>query len=69
MGAHDAVDLSEQVAEVEVLIERARVAQAAIADYTQAQVDELIKAMVWPCAQPGVAHLFLNLKEIWISRS
>ncbi|MDA8946973.1 aldehyde dehydrogenase family protein [Luminiphilus sp.] len=57
MGAHDAVDLSEQVAEVEVLIERARVAQAAIADYTQAQVDELIKAMVWSCAQPGVAEV------------
>ncbi|MDB2692718.1 aldehyde dehydrogenase family protein [Luminiphilus sp.] len=57
MGAHDAVDLSEQVAEVEVLIERARVAQAAISDYTQAQVDELIKAMVWSCAQPGVAEV------------
>ena len=57
MGAHDAVDLSEQVAEVEVLIERARVAQAEIADYTQAQVDELIKAMVWSCAQPGVAEV------------
>ncbi|MBL6908318.1 aldehyde dehydrogenase family protein [Luminiphilus sp.] len=57
MGAHDAVDLSEQVAEVEVLIQRARVAQAAIADYTQAQVDELIKAMVWSCAQPGVAEV------------
>ena len=56
MGAHDAVDLSEQVAEVEVLIQRARVAQATIADYTQAQVDELIKAMVWSCAQPGVAE-------------
>ena len=57
MGAHDAGDQPEQVAEVEVLIERARVAQAAIADYTQAQVDELIKAMVWSCAQPGVAEV------------
>ena len=57
MGAHDAVNLPDEVAEVEVLIQRARVAQAAIADYTQAQVDELIKAMVWSCAQPGVAEV------------
>lgn len=57
MSAHDAVNLSDEVAEVDVLIKRARVAQAAIADYTQAQVDELIKAMVWSCAQPGVAEV------------
>jgi len=57
MSAHDAVNLPDEVAEVDVLIERARVAQAAIADYTQAQVDELIKAMVWSCAQPGVAEV------------
>ena len=57
MGAHDAVNLPDEVAEVEVLIQRARVAQAAIADYTQSQVDELIKAMVWSCAQPGVAEV------------
>ena len=57
MSAHDAVNLLDEVADVEVLIQRARIAQAAIADYTQAQVDELIKAMVWSCAQPGVAEV------------
>ncbi len=57
MSAHDAVNLTSEAADVEVLIQRARVAQAAIADYTQAQVDELIKAMVWSCAQPGVAEV------------
>ena len=31
-------------------------AQASIANYTQDQVDELIRAMVWSCAQPGVAE-------------
>ena len=30
MGAHDAVNLPDEVAEVEVLIQRARVAQAAM---------------------------------------
>ena len=47
MATPETVALPEEVAEVEALIERARVAQAAIADYTQEQVDELIKAMVW----------------------
>ena len=56
MATPETVALPEEVAEVEALIERARVAQAAIADYTQEQVDELIKAMVWSCAQPGVAE-------------
>lgn len=50
------VALPEEVAEVELLIARARTAQAAIANYTQEQVDELIRAMVWSCAQPGVAE-------------
>ena len=47
MGTPETIVLREETAEVEALIERARVAQAAIADYTQEQVDELIKAMVW----------------------
>lgn len=38
------------------LMQRSRAAQAQIADYSQEQVDELIKAMVWSCCQPGVAE-------------
>ena len=56
MGTPETIVLPEEIAEVAALIERARVAQAAIADYTQKQVDELIRAMVWSCAQPGVAE-------------
>tara|TARA_E500000305_G_C4017737_1_gene236761 strand:+ start:681 stop:2108 length:1428 start_codon:yes stop_codon:yes gene_type:complete len=43
-------------AEIAAMMERARVAQAQIADYTQEQVDQLITAMVWSCAKPGVAE-------------
>ncbi len=42
--------------EIAAMIERARVAQAKIEDYSQEQVDALIKAMVWSCCQPGVAE-------------
>ena len=61
MSAAETVALAEEVTvtdinEVTALIERARVAQASIANYTQDQVDELIRAMVWSCAQPGVAE-------------
>lgn len=42
--------------DIHVLMERARKAQAMIEHYTQEQLDELIKAMVWSCAQPGVAE-------------
>ena len=56
MSAAETVALPEEVTEVTALIERARVAQASIANYTQDQVDELIRAMVWSCAQPGVAE-------------
>ena len=38
------------------LIERSRAAQAQIENYTQEQVDELIRAMVWSVARPGVAE-------------
>ncbi len=37
------------------LVERSRAAQAQIADYTQEQVDALIRAMVWAVARPDVA--------------
>lgn len=47
---------SEDALEIQAMIERARAAQAQIENYTQAQVDELITAMVWSCCQPGVAE-------------
>lgn len=42
--------------EIKGLIERSRAAQAQIENYTQEQVDELIRAMVWAVARPGVAE-------------
>ena len=44
------------VAEIAALVARSRAAQAQIEDYTQAQVDALIRAMVWAVAKPGVAE-------------
>ena len=38
------------------LISRSRAAQEEIAEYSQEQVDDLIRAMVWSVAQPGVAE-------------
>lgn len=38
------------------MISRSRAAQEEIAEYTQEQVDDLIRAMVWSVAQPGVAE-------------
>ena len=49
----EAVDNAREVAE---RIAKARAAQAQVEDYTQAEVDRLIRAMVWSCAQPGVAE-------------
>ena len=42
--------------EIEVLINRSRKAQKQIENYTQEQVDELIRAMVWSVAKPGMAE-------------
>ncbi|HEV2043556.1 MAG TPA: aldehyde dehydrogenase, partial [Sphingomicrobium sp.] len=42
--------------EIAALITRSRAAQARIAHYTQAQVDALIRAMVWAVAKPEVAE-------------
>lgn len=47
---------NDDIAEIAAMIERGRVAQAQIADYTQEQVDKLITAMVWAVAKPGVAE-------------
>ncbi len=38
------------------MIARARQAQAVAEGYSQERVDELIKAMVWSCCQPGVSE-------------
>jgi sulfoacetaldehyde dehydrogenase len=57
MAANTAIDTTNPVAmEVHALIERSRKAQAQIENYTQEQVDELIRAMVWSVARPGVAE-------------
>jgi sulfoacetaldehyde dehydrogenase len=42
--------------DIEALVARSRAAQAQIENYTQAQVDELIRAMVWSVARPDVAE-------------
>lgn len=42
--------------EIKALVARSRAAQAQIENYTQEQVDELIRAMVWSVARPGVAE-------------
>ncbi|MEN3973558.1 aldehyde dehydrogenase family protein [Emcibacter sp. SYSU 3D8] len=42
--------------EIAALVERSRKAQAQIENYTQEQVDALIRAMVWAVAKPGVAE-------------
>lgn len=42
--------------EIGKLVERSRKAQKQIENYTQEQVDELIRAMVWCVARPGVAE-------------
>lgn len=43
-------------AEIAALVARSRAAQAQIENYTQEQVDELIRAMVWAVAKPGVSE-------------
>ncbi len=48
--------MSDPAAEIAHLIERSRTAQAQIANYTQEQVDELIKAMVYAVAREDRAE-------------
>ena len=48
---------TSEAEEIAQLIARSRAAQARIAHYTQAQVDDLIRAMVWAVAKPGVAEM------------
>ena len=54
-------DVESPQEQIRGLIERSRAAQAQIEDYTQEQVDELLRAMVWSVARPGVAEEIAQL--------
>jgi sulfoacetaldehyde dehydrogenase len=54
-------EAAEAAAEIGSLVERSRAAQRQIEHYTQSQVDELIRAMVWSVARPGVAEEIARL--------
>ena len=56
MAAAQPIADTPEAREVAELIARSRAAQAQIEHYTQAQVDRLIRGMVWAVAQPGVAE-------------
>jgi len=56
MALPQTINDTPEAKEIAAMIERARAAQAIIADYNQEQINELIKAMVWSCCQPGVAE-------------
>jgi len=56
MAAAQPINDTPEAKEVSELIARSRKAQAAIENYTQEQVDRLIRGMVWAVAQPGVAE-------------
>lgn len=51
------IEQSSEAEEIAELVARSRAAQEKIAHYTQAQVDALIRAMVWSVARPGVAEM------------
>ncbi|MDQ3144925.1 MAG: aldehyde dehydrogenase family protein, partial [Pseudomonadota bacterium] len=57
MATAASVEQESHVDEIAALVARSRAAQAEIADYSQAQVDALIRAMVWAVAKPGVAEM------------
>jgi sulfoacetaldehyde dehydrogenase len=65
MGKQERIFASDEAAqaaaEIAGLVERSRAAQRRIENYTQAQVDELIRAMVWSVARPGVAEEIARL--------
>ena len=61
-GSQDAVNKREAAQrEVSEVIVRARAAQAAIANYTQEQVDELCTAVAWAVARPERAQALAKL--------
>ena len=57
MQANGAKAETPDAIEIKGLVERARAAQRQIANYTQEQVDQLIRAVVWSVAKPGVAEM------------
>ena len=60
MGKQERIFASDEAAavaeEVGALIERSRAAQRQIENYSQEQVDALIRAMVWSVARPEIAE-------------
>lgn len=56
MAAAQPIADTPEAKEVAALIARSRAAQKQIENYTQEQVDRLIRGMVWAVAQPGVAE-------------
>ena len=56
MAAKKEVANTPEAQQVAKMMKRARAAQAQIEGYSQAQIDELITAMVWAVAKPGVAE-------------
>lgn len=55
MGAETAIEASAEFTEIAALVERSRIAQEQISNYTQGQVNDLIRAMVWSVAEENVA--------------
>ncbi len=56
MAAAQTIADTPEAKEVAGLVARSRAAQAQIENYTQEQVDRLIRGMVWAVARPGVAE-------------
>lgn len=56
MAVAEPIQQSPEAAEIASLVARSRAAQAQIANYSQAQVDALIRAMVWSVAREDVAE-------------
>jgi sulfoacetaldehyde dehydrogenase len=54
--ARKPADAEADRAEIAALVARSRAAQKQIENYTQEQVDRLIRAMVWAVARPGTAE-------------
>ena len=50
------LDRNEVADEIAALVARSRAAQEQIANYTQEQVDALIRAMVWAVCKPGMSE-------------
>jgi len=60
-ASDEAAEAAEAAAEISALVERSRAAQRQIEDYSQEQVDDLIRAMVWSVARPGIAEEIAKL--------